>query len=924
MSQPNLFDTPDPSSDEQASAVLENSAEAATLENSADAATLETDTTTLEATVETNHPEVILHAPVVDERGIPPGSKFDPLPPAPRQGGTRLPKRVVLVDGHALAYRSYFALQRAGDTLKTSAGEPTQAVYGFMKTLLKLHRAGDKKAGRDQALIVVFDPPVKTFRHDLYTDYKAGRATTPDDLPAQIRRIKEIVDAMGLVRVQMDGYEADDVIASLAKQAEAQRLEVRILTSDRDAYQLLSDKVRVIGSDDKEIGPDEVKTKYGVTVQQWVDYRALTGDSSDNIPGAKGIGPKSAQKLLETYNSLEYILEHLDEIEPKKDAQKIRDSRENVVFSQELSRMVTTLDLSVDFAAAKDFVPDVPKLTGILRALEMNSFIRDLALEQRSSFETLPWAEPREDAIWGYRLSLANDPVSAELEGIAYADPAAANAVREGGPEFKPTGTLRAADSKALSVFVNASGGASEPGDDPWLMAWTMDPNNNDPQAITARYLQEDWAKDAPGRAAQTAKLLEVLEAQFTPEARTLYETLERPTAVVLGRMETRGIRIDSDAFRELSKGFATRMAQLESEIWGHAGEEFNINSRDKLESILYDKLQLESGKKTKLTGKRSTAVTALEPLRDLHPIIGLLLEYRELHKLRGTYLEPLPTLVSPITGRLHTVFNQLGTATGRVSSVNPNLQNIPVRTAVGRDIRKGFVAEAGHKLISADYSQIELRILAHITKEPALLEGFRLEEDIHRRTAAVILNIPLESVTTDQRRGAKTINYGVLYGMSAHRLARDVGLPYDEAKKFIEAYFGAYPGIDQYLESTKEFCRANGYVQDLFGRRRYLPDINAKAFPVREAAERMAINMPIQGTSAGIIKRAMIDLDAQLEAMGAKLLLQVHDELVIEARVENVEEVGKLVERVMADAYKLDVPLGVGVGIGDSWYDAK
>jgi DNA polymerase-1 len=899
MSQSNLFDA-EPSS-----------------------AALEPEST--EPHIETNHPEVILEQPVVeDERGIPPGSAFDPLPPAPRQGGTKLPKRVVLVDGHALAYRSYFALQRAGDTLKTSSGEPTQAVYGFMKTLLKLHRAGDKKAGRDQALIVVFDPPVKTFRHDLYTDYKAGRATSPDDLPAQIRRIKEIVDAMGLVRLQVDGFEADDVIGSLAKRAEEMKLEVRILTSDRDAYQLLSDKVRVIGSDDKEIGPDEIKAKYGVTVAQWVDYRALTGDSSDNIPGAKGIGPKSAQKLLESYGSLEYILEHLDEIEPKKDAQKIKDSRENVIFSQELSRMVTNLDLNVDFAAARDFVPDVPRLTAILRELEMNSFIRDLALEQRSAFATLPWAPPGEDAVYGFRLSLENDPVSAELEGIAYADPAAEDAVREGPLEFKPSGVLRAADAKALSVFVNASGGSSVPGDDPFLLAWTMDPNNNDPQAIVARYLQEDWAKDAPGRASQSAKLLKVLEAQLTPEARRLYEDLEKPTAVVLTHMETRGIKIDSHAFKQLSASFATRMADLEREIWQHAGEEFNINSRDKLESILYDKLQLESGKKTKLTGKRSTAVTALEPLRELHPIIGLLLEYRELHKLRGTYLEPLPTLVSPVSGRLHTVFNQLGTATGRVSSINPNLQNIPVRTAVGRDIRKGFVAESRHKLISADYSQIELRILAHITQEPLLIEGFRAEEDIHRRTAATIFNIPLETVTADQRRGAKTINYGVLYGMSAHRLARDAHLPFDEARRFIDAYFSAYPGINAYLEGTKDFCRTHGYVQDLFNRRRYLPDIHAKAFPVREAAERMAINMPIQGTSAGIIKRAMIDLDPQLEGLGAKLLLQVHDELVIEARADNVEEVGALVQRIMEAAYPLDVPLGASVGFGDSWYDAK
>ncbi len=927
MTQTNFFDDPEAPSDADSS-VTEDSGSSSPVEDAPWGA----------ETLETNHPEVVsvpletaqletvAAAPsAADERGIPPGSRHDPAPPAPRQGGGKLPKRVVLIDGHALAYRSYYALQRNSGTLQTSAGEQTQAVYGFLKTLLKLHRGGDKKAGRDQTLIVVFDAPVKTFRHDMFTDYKAGRATTPDDLPGQIRRIKEVVDAMGLLRLQVNGYEADDVIGTLAKQAEKLKLEVRILTSDRDAYQLLSDKVRVIGSDDKEVGPDEIKAKYGVTVDQWVDYRALTGDSSDNIPGAKGIGPKGAQKLLETYGSLDFILEHLGTIEPKKDAQKILDSRDNVTFSKELSRMVTNLELNVDFAAAKDFTPDVPRLTAILRELEMNSFIRDLALEVRAAYVSLPWAEPTDGAVWGFKLSLDNDPVMASLEGIAFADSSADWGVREGDGEVLPSGELNAADAKALAVFVSARGGDATPGDDPLLMAYTLDTTNVDAQTVTGRYLKEDWAKDAPGRAAQTAKLLEVLSAQFVtePELAALYENLEKPTSVVLARMESRGIRIDSAAFKQLSDTFATRMGELEVGVWEAAGEEFNLNSRDKLEVILYDKLGLESGKKTKLTGKRSTAVTALEPLRDLHPIVGQLLEYRELGKLRGTYLEPLPLMVNPKSGRLHTVFNQLGTATGRVSSINPNLQNIPIRTEVGRELRRGFIAADGHQLISADYSQIELRILAHMTGEPALIEGFRNDEDIHRRTAAVILNIPLESVTSDQRRGAKVINYGVLYGMSAHRLSRDVGLAYDEAKKFIEAYFGAYPGIGAYLESTKAYGRTHGYVTDLFNRRRYLPELNATSFMVREAAERAAINMPIQGTSAGIIKRAMIDLEPELESRGAKLLLQVHDELVIESPDDSVQHVMAVVQHVMENAFPLSVPLGVGVGAGKTWFDA-
>ena len=347
------------------------------------------------------------------------------------------------------------------------------------------------------------------------------------------------------------------------------------------------------------------------------------------------------------------------------------------------------------------------------------------------------------------------------------------------------------------------------------------------------------------------------------------------------------------------------------------------MNSRDQLETILYDKLNLASGKKTKLTGKRSTAVSALEPLIEEHPIVAQILEYREINKLRGTYLEPLPNMVNPKTGRLHTVFNQLGTATGRVSSINPNLQNIPIRTEMGREIRKGFVATQGYKLISADYSQIELRILAHITQEENLIEGFRNNEDIHRRTAAAILNIPLETVSTDQRRGAKAINYGILYGMGAHRLSRDEGISHSQAKAFIEGYFAAYPGIKDYLETTKAHCHEHGYVQDLFGRRRYIPEISSKAFNVREAAERAAVNMPIQGTSAGIIKRAMIDLEPLLLPYNARLLLQVHDELVLESPIEHVEVVSSLVQRVMEEAFLLSVPLGVGIGNGDTWFDA-
>ena len=863
---------------------------------------------------------------VSDERGIPPESETLAALPARPGSGTRA-KRLVLIDGHALAYRSYFALQRGANTLQTSKGEATQAIFGFMKTLLKLLRDGGnsgKKLSNEHCVIVVFDPPVKTFRHEAYEHYKAGRADTPDDLPHQVRTIKRLVDLLGVQRLEVNGYEADDVIGSLAVKAEAEGLEVRILTSDRDAYQLLSDRVKVIGSDEREVGPQDVFDKYGVRVEQWVDYRSLTGDSSDNIPGAKGIGPKGAQKLLEAYGTLQFILDHLDEVKPEKDAQKIKDSLENVLFSRELSRIVTSLALETHFDVG--FTPHAAELAELLRSLEFSSFIKELGLEAAAqrNINKAAWVAPDASAVWGFVLSEDN-PVAGELTGLAFSKiNTVHDAERPSLESLGDIGVLHTADAKSLAVHAISRGMHVEPGDDPLLMAYVLDPNLNEPAKVTGRYLEEDWPKDAAHRADTTARLLAKLPELFTPELRDLYEHLEKPVACVLARMEARGILIDVPYFRVLSSTMQAQIQKLEAQVWELAGEEFNLNSRDKLETILYDKLQLASGKKTKLTGKRSTAVSALEPLREEHPIVDKLLEYRELTKLRGTYLEPLPSMVNARTGRLHTTFSQQGTATGRVSSLNPNLQNIPVRTEVGREIRKGFIAADGMKLISADYSQIELRILAHITQEPALLEGFRSDEDIHRRTAATVLGIPLESVTPEQRRGAKAINYGILYGMSAHRLGNDTGIGYEEAKKFIEAYFAAYPGINAYLENTKAFCREHGYVVDLFHRRRYIPEVNAKAFPVREAAERAAINMPIQGTSAGVIKKAMIELEPRIEPLGAQLLLQVHDELVLECPQDRVSEVSKIVEEVMGNAFPLDVPLGVGVGVGDTWYDAK
>ncbi|THF88120.1 DNA polymerase I [Deinococcus sp. KSM4-11] len=923
------------------------------------------------------------------------------------------PDTLVLIDGHALAFRSLFALRRGEPNvprLTNAHGEATDAIHGFMSLTLRLAKQ------RSNQVIVVFDPPVKTFRHEQFDGYKAGRAETPPDLHRQVDRIREIVDAVGLPRLEEPGYEADDVIATLTRMAEGTGMQVRIVTSDRDAYQLLDDHVRVITNDFSLIGPDEVFEKYGVTVRQWVDYRALTGDASDNIPGAKGIGPKTASKLLQEYGSLEGIYEaaRAGTLKPDGTRQKLLDSEQNVKFSHELSCMVTDLPLKVELGTGR--LPGNPaRLEELLTELDLHAVRRALAsLDARDASmpdsihdqreqsgpahperdpghgplptpEVQPWRTPGQNVVWGYVLSREDD-LTAELVGAAvfeagdgpgtvrtapthepdewkkaavYATPVglfgepeaaapltktqqkaaekaqrevekAAAKLRDQFPatvddgEFIGQKRVTAAAAKALATHLSVRGLNVEPGDDPLLMAYLLDPANTTMTAVAERYLKTSWPADAAGRAAQTAHLLDILPGQLDAPRTTLYHDMEVPLSSVLARMEVRGVRLDSEYLRSLSASTGQRLATLEAQIHSLAGREFQIRSRDQLEAVLYDELGLASGKKTKLTGKRSTAVAALEPLRDEHPIIPALLEYRELEKLRGTYLDPLPNLVNPRTNRLHTTFAQAAVATGRLSSLNPNLQNIPIRSETGREIRKGFIADHGYCLISADYSQIELRLLAHIADDPLMQQAFLEGADIHRRTASQVLGLDEATVTANQRRAAKTVNFGVLYGMSAHRLSNDLGIPYADAAGFIEVYFSTYPGIRGYIDRTLDFGRQHGYVETLYGRRRYVPELVATNRTLREAGERLAYNMPIQGTAADIIKLAMIKLDRELDALGARLLLQVHDELLIEAPEDKADAVAAITKELMEGAAQLKVPLAVEVGVGPNWYDTK
>lgn len=850
-------------------------------------------------------------------------------------------RTAVLIDGHALAYRSHFALP----PLSNRHGESTQAVLGFMRQVTGLLRPENR-------VVVAFDPPTRTFRHEQYAEYKAGRAAMPSELKGQIERLRELVDALGVPRIELPGFEADDVIASLTRSARAAGLEVLILTSDRDAYQLLGPGVKVTNSD-RLMDAAAVQEKYGVSVAQWIDYRALTGDPSDNIPGARGIGPKTAQRLLAEHGTLDAVLAaaQAGTLTPPGARKKIVDSLSDIAVSRELSQMVETLEIDLDWHAAPS-VGDPERLDALLGELELASVARGLArLPQATHSASVPeadlsapparpWPDPGSGAlppgVLGYALhrgelngvALLSEDETPTLYLSAHRDseppagegeapaPESALAALQGQP-------LRAADAKALAVWGRRRGLALTPGDDPLLLAYLLDATTTSAGVMSERWLGTPWPGTVPERAVATARLLQTLPGELDEERRRLYEDVELPLTAVLTDMEARGVRLDSAYLQGLSQAMGQRLERLEAEIQTQAGEEFSVSSRDQLERVLYDVLGLASGKKTKLTGKRSTAVSALEPLRDEHPIVPLILEYRELSKLRGTYLDPLPRLADA-DGRLHTTFSQTSVATGRLSSLNPNLQNIPVRTEQGREIRRGFVASPGMALISVDYSQIELRLLAHISGDEGLIAAFLGGADIHRATAAAMLGVPEDQVGPDQRRAAKTVNFGVLYGMSAHRLSNDLGIAYARAADFIERYFATYPRVGEYIDRTLEFGREHGFVQTIFGRRRPVPELTARNRVLREAGERLAYNMPIQGTAADIMKMAMVRLHPLLQARGAHMLLQVHDELLIEAPNADAEAVADLVRREMEGVVSLAVPLSTEAGIGENWLDAK
>ncbi len=902
------------------------------------------------------------------------------------------PRRVFLVDGSALFYRAYFAFIR--NPLINSKGENTSASYGLVNSLLKILREE-----KPEYIAVVFDTKAPTFRHEMYAEYKSTRAKMPDDLVDQIPRIHQVVEALNIPSFELEGYEADDIIGTFAKKAAGEGCEVWCVTGDKDFFQLVDDKIGIYNPGKASERPDkmrreEVKAKFGVYPELVIDKLALMGDSSDNVPGIPGIGPKTADKLLDQFGDLDTVLKEYEQIKAKGVRQKVAENIDSAVLSKKLVTIDTDSPVAFDLEALKKHPPDYDKAKDLFLELEFTRLLKqalpEAALPEEPSrtaataafYHTVStlgdlkklvtaFGKVKEIAVDTETTSL--NPLEAELVGVSLTDRANtgyyvplghSNDSGKNLPFDQALALIKKLleDTKVGKIGQNLKYDLQvlrrydveiEPiSFDTMLASYVINPSGRqhslDAQALRHFDYQMQPITDliGSGKSQRTFDIVPVAtathyaaeDADFTfrlkevlaPDTerlkltKLLYE-IELPLIKVLASMEAEGIRVDDKFLGKLSKNMSGTLETVRGKIYEIAGGEFNINSTQQLGHILFEKLGLPTkGKTAKKTGF-STDVRVLEELAEIHEFPKLILEYRQLTKLKNTYIDAIPKLISPRTGRVHTSFNQTIAATGRLSSTNPNLQNIPIRTEEGRQIRKAFVPrDKDHILLAADYSQIELRILAHYTADPGLIKAFINKEDIHTRTAAEVYGVELDEVTSDLRRVAKTANFAVIYGVSAFGLAQQTAMSIEESKQFIDTYFERYPGIRTYMDETIEAARKDGYVTTMFNRRRYLPEINDKNRNVRQFAERTAINTPIQGTAADVIKLAMIDVHRKLSPMRSRMVLQVHDELVLDVYKPELDSVRDLVKTGMEKAARLKVPLVADIGIGDNWLEAK
>ncbi|MBM3943582.1 MAG: DNA polymerase I [SAR202 cluster bacterium] len=910
---------------------------------------------------------------------------------------------LMLMDGHALVHRSFHAISVQRHLTVSATGEDITGVFGFINVFLR-----SLQDWQPTYCAIAFDTHAPTFRHQRFEEYKAQREAGPPELPPQFERVKQLVRAFGVPIFEQDGFEADDIIGTLCRQAEAQGIDTVILTGDRDTFQLITPHVRVdlaYSIQERKIYDEaELAARYsGLTAAQQPDFKALMGDASDNIPGVPKIGEKRAAGLLNQFGSLEGIYEHLAEVTPPSVRQSLAENRERafenrvlttisrdapVILVAEEARFgrysrpaVVALLTELEFFSVVPRVPEpaLPTETGGRAAPDPEVSDSAAPKQGRAAYQTVQTEEQLASLLEALRAAgsfafdtetTSTDPMRADLVGLSFATaPGQAWYVPVGHQQgkqlplevvlakLKPL--LEASDSAKcahnanydLTMLANYGilcGGVDF---DTMIAAHLLGKNalslknlaldvmgqemtpiseliGTGKKQLTFDHVDVEAATAYSGADSDmTGRLRGTFEEQLAGQGLTkLLTDVEMPLVPVLVNMQRNGIKMDAGTLHEMSRDLNQQMQQVEHELYQSIGHTVNINSPQQLSDLLFKELGLPKSKRTR-TGY-STDANSLEQLKGLHPVVDKILDYRQMSKLKSTYVDALPEMVNPRTGRIHTSYNQTGSATGRVSSSEPNLQNIPIRTDLGRQVRKAFVAENAPEwlLLSADYSQIELRVLAHLSQDPALLEAFKRGEDIHSSTASLMFDVPINQVNGDMRRIAKVLNFGVIYGLSPHGIAQQTGFSREEGAKFIDTYFTKYPGIQQYIEDVKASARQTQYVQTLLGRRRYAPEINSPNFNVRSAAERMAINMPIQGTAADIMKLAMVRVHNRLakERMRTKMLLQVHDELVFEVPKEELEALKQLVYDEMPAAMDLDVTLKVETKWAYTWGDME
>ncbi len=885
--------------------------------------------------------------------------------------------KIILIDGNSYIHRAFHALR----DLRNSKGQPTNAIYGFLRMLDKV-----LKEKKPKYAAVIFDTGKPTFRHEKYPEYKINRLKMPEDMVSQLPYIREIVQASGIPILEKDGFEADDLIATICEWAREHGYKVTIVSSDKDLLQLVSDDIVMWDTmKDKLMTPDFVVKKYELPPSRLEDVFALMGDASDNVPGVPGIGPKTAVKLIKEFGTLENVIKNADKIKSKKVRENLKKYADQALLSRELVRLKrhAPVEVNLDNLVLKQ--PDYEKLAEIFRELEFKSFLEQLPVEVHfeekrpegdfsriESEEEIKKLAGKLEKSKMVALDVVVDgrlPMMSELVGLAVsidsseafylpleprgkAKESGVRKLRHLEPFLENSDIKKAGHNLKFALIALHQAGIELRGIDFDVMiaSYLLDPgkNSHNLEVIAKEFLDSDLlsfediagkgkkqinVKDiAPEKVTQficqrtltEARLTQLLKEKLRAENLIeLFDEIEMPLVPVLATMEIHGVLVDREKLEKVAENLERRLKVIEETIYEFAGEHFNIQSPKQLREILFDKLQLPVIKRTK-TGP-STDVEVLTVLAKEHPLPKAVLEYRSLAKLKSGYVDSLPRLINPKTGRIHTSYNQTVTATGRLSSSDPNLQNIPIRTEEGREIRSAFVAPEGFMLLSADYSQIELRILAHYSGDELLIEAFKNGEDIHAKTASEVLGVPIDEVTPDMRRQAKVVNFGIIYGMGAYGLAKELGISTSEAKEWIENYFNRYKGVKRFIDETIAAAREKGFVETLWGRKRYIPEINSRNKNVQQFGERLAVNTPIQGSAADLIKSVMIKLHRALpeQEFKATMILQVHDELIFEVEEGACETLGDYLKKEMTSIKRLKVPLEVEIGWGKNWTDA-